>query len=122
MTRAKQCTAQANQRRLRSYAWPCEPYIIGATAEMPIYDERFVDYGCVPSTHYRPPAPAGTGQGAFAHAADPVPRRFGLKRPRSFALVRSTLWHAHCAARNNKWNRRSNDKATHLLELSENRA
>jgi hypothetical protein len=41
----------ATEMYAMTYAWPCEPYIIGATADMPIYDERFVDYGNDKATH-----------------------------------------------------------------------
>ncbi|KAJ1484223.1 glycosyl-transferase for dystroglycan-domain-containing protein [Baffinella frigidus] len=30
---------------LAEYRWPCEPYLLGATDQIPLYDERFVYYG-----------------------------------------------------------------------------
>lgn len=30
---------------LAEYRWPCEPYLLGMTKNIPLYDERFVHYG-----------------------------------------------------------------------------
>jgi hypothetical protein len=30
---------------LADYRWPCEPYLLGKTQNIPLYDERFVHYG-----------------------------------------------------------------------------
>lgn len=36
---------EATEFYLADYRWPCEPYILGKTANVPLYDERFIHYG-----------------------------------------------------------------------------
>ena len=35
----------ASEMYLADYRWPCEPYLLGKTTNIPLYDERFVHYG-----------------------------------------------------------------------------